>query len=107
MIPVGNLYIPNMRGIVQCFDLETGDMRWRERQTGTEGKSETWSSLVLCGDTIYHLNQAGDTFVFRASPDYQLLSTNSLQEQSNSSIAVSDGDIFIRTHKSLWCIGYK
>jgi hypothetical protein len=36
-----------------------------------------------------------------------LLATNSLAEPANASLAVSDGDIFIRTHKALWCVGGK
>jgi hypothetical protein len=33
------------------------------------------------------------------------VSVNSLGEKSNSSIVPADGRLFIRTHKSLWCIG--
>ena len=28
-----------------------------------------------------------------------------LKEKTNSSIAVSGGELFIRTHEALWCIG--
>jgi hypothetical protein len=35
-----------------------------------------------------------------------VLATNPLGDGlTNASHAVSDGDIFIRTHKHLWCIG--
>lgn len=46
-------------------------------------------------------------FVIRAVPKYELLATNSLKEPMNSSIAVSDGDLIIRTHQALWCVGGK
>ena len=46
--------------------------------------------------------------VFAASPKYEVLATNRLEgEQNNSSIAVSNGELFIRTHKTLWCISDK
>ena len=61
--------------------------------------------MVLADDKLYLLNQSGDTFVFRASPKFELLATNSLGETTNSSIVISDGDVFIRTHEALWCIG--
>jgi len=33
-----------------------------------------------------------------------VIATNPLGEPSNSSVAVSNGEIFLRTHKSLWCV---
>jgi hypothetical protein len=51
-------------------------------------------------------NQNADVFVLRASPKFECLATNSIgSELMNASLAVSDGDIFIRTDKHLWCIG--
>jgi hypothetical protein len=62
--------------------------------------------MVLSGDRIYVLNQAGDMFVLKAAPKFELLATNSLGDGlTNSSPVVSDGQIFIRTHRHLWCIG--
>ena len=37
----------------------------------------------------------------------ETLAVNSLGEFTNASLAPSDGEIFIRTHKHLWCIGEK
>ena len=51
------------------------------------------------------MNQGGDAFVFSASPKFEVLATNSLAEKTNASFAVSNGSIFIRTDKHLWCIG--
>jgi hypothetical protein len=38
-----------------------------------------------------------------------VLATNPLAkgEQTNSSLAISDGEVFIRTFKHLWCIAAK
>jgi hypothetical protein len=54
---------------------------------------------------VYVTNQSGDTHVVRASPKFELLASNPVGEYSNSTPAVSDGAIYLRTHKSLWCIG--
>jgi hypothetical protein len=60
---------------------------------------------LLAGDRIYHLNQSGDCVVFRASPKFELIGANSIgNEMCNASLAVSNGEVFIRTHKHLWCI---
>jgi hypothetical protein len=62
--------------------------------------------MVLAGDRIYVLNQSGDTVVLKAAPKFEILAVNPLEnELTNASHAISDGQIFIRTHKHLWCIG--
>ena len=99
-------YIYNMMGsIALCWELKTGKPVWEERITGTGADSDSWSSPVLVGDKIFQLNHAGDTVVFRASPKFEKIGINSLGgEKSNSSLAISNGDVFIRTHQHLWCI---
>ncbi len=61
--------------------------------------------ILTADERLYMLNQAGETFVLRASPQFELLATNPLGEMTNSSIVLSDGEIFVRTHQHLWCIG--
>jgi hypothetical protein len=53
---------------------------------------------------LYVFNQGGDGFVLKAAPTFQVLATNSLFETTISSPAVSDGQLFIRTHQALWCL---
>jgi outer membrane protein assembly factor BamB len=100
----GHIYILNDPGVAECFELKTGDRVWEERLKGPAANSVNWSSLVLSGDRLYAVNQGGDAFVFRASPKFEVMSTNTLAEPTIASMAVSDGEIFIRTHEALWCI---
>ena len=50
-------------------------------------------------------NLAGETLVFKASPQFELLVRNPLGERVLASVAVADGEIFVRSYKHLWCIG--
>lgn len=105
VIKDGYFFLPTMPGLAECIELKTGKKVWEERIRGTGPKSDTWSSMVLAGDKIYVVNQSADTIVLRASPKFEILQVNSLgNEMCNASMAVSNGDIFIRTHKNLWCI---
>jgi outer membrane protein assembly factor BamB len=97
------IYILNDPGVAECFELKTGKLVWEERLKGP-AKSDSWSSMVLAGERIYVGNQGGDTFVLEASPTFKTLATNSLHEPIFSSVAVSDGNLLLRTHKALWCI---
>jgi outer membrane protein assembly factor BamB len=101
----GHIYLVNASGIAECLELKTGKVLWSERVRGPGPKSDTWSSSVLVGDKVYHLNQSGDCVVFRASPKFEFIGANSLgNEMCNASLVVSRGDVFIRTHQHLWCI---
>jgi len=105
IIREGHLYVPDMGGLVQCYDLLTGDEVWNERLFSSGAQSGSWSSLVLSEDNLYLLNKQGDTFIFKASPKFELVATNSLGEPTNSSVVPAYGNLFIRTHDALWCIG--
>ena len=104
----GHHYILSDGGIAECRDLKTGEMVYTERLKGPGPSSQNWSSLVLSADgKCYAANQGGDCFVFKASPTFEWISTNSLGEKIIGSIAVSNGQLFIRGYKHLWCIGKK
>ena len=61
---------------------------------------------MLAGDLIYTLSQPGDSVVFKADPEkFEAVAQSDLKEHTNASIAVSDGELFIRTYDALWCIG--
>src|SRR5207248_2728103 len=100
-LALGNrVYLVNENSVVQCLDASSGKELWDKPRIG----GECWGSLVSAGDRLYITNKAGDTFVLAAGPQYQLLAKNSLEEPVFSSMAVSDGELFIRTYKHLWCI---
>jgi len=101
----GYYYYHNSGGVTYCLEMKTGKTIWEERLPGA-GKS--WGSFLRAGEWIYALSQAGDTVVFRATPEQlEILAQNDLGEQTNSSPVPSDGQLFIRTHQALWCIGPK
>ena len=101
----GYMYAQNSGGVVHCVKMETGETVWKDRLPGA-GKS--WGSFVLSGDLIYTLSQPGDSVVFKANPEkLEVVSQADLGERTNSSIVVSNGELFIRTYEGLWCISKK
>ncbi len=99
-----HFYVLNMEGFLECLELGTGRQVWEERLNGPGANDASWSSLTLSGDLLYALNKSGDGFVIKASPKFEVVSTNTVAEPMNASPAMSDGDIFIRTWKGLWCL---
>ena len=62
---------------------------------------------MLADGKIYITNEDGMTVVVRAGPKFELLAQNDFGEYTLSSPAISDGQIFIRTSQTLYCIGKK
>ncbi|MEY4565882.1 MAG: hypothetical protein RLY14_852 [Planctomycetota bacterium] len=92
------------KGIMECLSLETGDRLWHRRLNSGESGGTTWSSLVQAGSKIYALDQSGTTTVFMVEPEFLQIGQNRLEEPTNSTPAIADGRIYIRTDQHLWCI---
>lgn len=95
-------YIVNDRGIVWCLDAKTGKEIWGPQRIQHGIYS---ASPVLADGKIYITSEDGVTTVFRAGPKFELLAENNLDEYTLSSVAISGGQIFLRTEQFLYCIG--
>jgi len=106
VIAGGRIFLVNMEGFVECVDLKTGSQLWEERLPRQHTKGESWASTLLAGERIYAVNQSGEVTVFKAGPKFEVVSVNSIgDELTNASLVPSGGELFLRTHKHLWCIG--
>jgi outer membrane protein assembly factor BamB len=99
-------YILEDNGTPRCYELKTGKQLW-EAEKRPAGAN--WGSMVHADGKLYCLTRDGSTVIFAASPKYQVLATNRLiaGEFTNSSPAISNGEIFLRTNRYLWCISEK
>jgi outer membrane protein assembly factor BamB len=96
------LYVINDRGILWCLDPRTGKEIYGRQRLAPGTYS---GSPVLADGKIYVTNEDGLTSVFKAGPKFELLAANDFDDYTLSSPAISDGQIFIRTQKHLYCIG--
>jgi outer membrane protein assembly factor BamB len=95
-------YSVNDRGIVYCLDAKTGQTLYGPQRI----KPGTYSaSPVLAGGHIYITSEEGVTSVFKAGPTFAPVAENTVDEYVLSSIAVSEGQLFLRTSKHLYAIG--
>ena len=101
-VVVGNhLYVVDEPGTMRCVELTSGKLLWTERV------GQTWSSITHAGGKLYVPTMAGATVVVAAKPTFEELARNPLGERMLASLAVSDGELFVRTYKHLWCIAAK
>jgi outer membrane protein assembly factor BamB len=105
VIKDGHIYVFDRPGLLHCMNLQSGKTVFEERVRGQGANPAIWGSAILAGDKLYTVNQSGETIIARASPSFELIAMNPLEEPCNATPAFSDGEIFIRTHAHLWCIG--
>ena len=99
-----HLYTFTMNGMAECIELNSGTLVWQERARGKGKDTAFWGSPVLTGDKLICMNRSGDALVIKASPTFQQIAANSMGEVCNATPALSNGQIFIRTHEALWCV---
>jgi outer membrane protein assembly factor BamB len=101
------LYIVRDSGVAFALDVKTGETVYGPERL----PSGTYSaSPILADGKIYvTTEEEGITTVYRAGPKFEVLSSNKLAEDCSpyclSTVAVSDGQLFIRTASFLWAIG--
>jgi len=93
------LFMVTNNGIARCLDANTGRVLWKERLQG-----EYRASPLAAEGRVYFLNRAGQTTVVSAAPRFDRLTENRLDDQTIASPATSDGKLFIRGRKWLYCL---
>jgi outer membrane protein assembly factor BamB len=104
----GRFYVVKgeQRPSISRIEPASGKVEW----TGElENRIKIESSPVGADNKIYFQNFHGDVFVVAAASEFKLLKTVPMgdegDDQLRSSIAVSQGELFIRTGHKLYCIG--
>ena len=77
----------------------------RQGPLGAALKGDYRASPLAAEGRIYFLNMKGLATVVSASANFEKLAENQLDDQTIASPIVSDGRIFIRGQKTLYCLG--
>lgn len=93
------LIVADDRGTANCFSTDSGERHWQERL----GKHYS-ASLVSAGGLVYFIADDGVTKVVRPGEKLEVVAENKLGENCYTSPAISNGQIYIRGEKHLYCI---
>lgn len=95
-----NVLVLTGDGILTSFDLKTGDRNWQERIGGN-----FTASPVRVGDHYFVPNERGETIVFRAGDQFEIVSRNTLNSPGGmASLSVAGDQLFVRTDHHLYCL---
>lgn len=106
----GHLYWVSDEGIAYCSDASTGDIIYRERlpRDGSPGRGKpVYASVVKAGDRLYAVSRKGGCYVLAAKPEFELLAHNQIASDDSDfhgTPALSDGQMFLRSNRFLYCI---
>lgn len=99
----GKLYFnQSNQGILSCLDAITGQAIFS--QTRLPDIRQLYSSPVASGNRIYVTGRGGTTLVLKRGPKFEVLATNKLDDEVNSSLALVGDEIFIRGRNFVYCI---
>jgi outer membrane protein assembly factor BamB len=103
------LYLVSETGVVHCLDLKTGATVYGPSRLPNDFYS---SSPVLADGKIYVTGETtGVTTVFRAGPKFEIVASNTFNDPCSpyclASIAVSQGQLFVKTDAHLWVLGQR
>ncbi|MEX2173698.1 MAG: PQQ-binding-like beta-propeller repeat protein [Pirellulaceae bacterium] len=99
-ILVGDLlFTATDKDILCCLDPKTGEELWQKRVGGT-----FTSSPIYAGGNLYFCNEEGSTFVVKPAAEFELLSTNKLDEGCLASPAVAGKALILRTKSAVYRI---
>lgn len=99
----GKLFLVDDGGVASCWDVKTGKQYWKERLSGKGHHA----SAVAADGRIYLTADDGVTYVLNATEQFEILVNNPLGDRVFASPAFSNGEIFLHSAKSLWCISEK
>jgi hypothetical protein len=109
----GKLYWVDDRGLAMCVDAKTGKLVKRvrlESGNGGFGGRPFYASVVVAGDKWYAVSRTAGVFVLKANAELETIGSNrfaSDESDFNASPAISDGAIFLRSNRFVYCIAEK
>jgi outer membrane protein assembly factor BamB len=92
-------------GLAFCQDAATGKVIYSERLPNS---GQIWASPILADGNLYYVSKEKGVYVVAADPKFNLVAHNTIgsdKSRSNASLAVSNGQLFLRNDETLYCIG--
>ena len=96
-------------GIANCLNARTGEMVYQERLEPAAGRIYA-SGVMAGGRSIYYVSREEGAYVVAAAPKFELLAHNRIENDDsvfNATPAISQGRLFLRSDKCLYCVGTK
>jgi outer membrane protein assembly factor BamB len=98
----GLLYMLSDNGIMNCMEVSSGKVVWREQMGGS-----CIASAIHDNDKVYVFGLSGKTTIIRAGRSFEKLGENILESGCMASPAVAGDSLIIRTKTHVYHVGAK
>ena len=88
------------RGLVTCLDAERGAVAYEGKRFPKPGQF-TGAPVAFDGKLLFTSND-GDTYILKTGPDFEVISTNSLDDPVYASLALAGDSVYIRSASKLY-----
>jgi outer membrane protein assembly factor BamB len=95
-------FLKSNNGILTCLDITTGKPHYSNQRL--DGISGVYSSPVGVQDRVYVLGRDGVTLTLRHGPEFNVMTTNTLDDTFDASPVIVGDEIYLRGYHSLYCI---
>jgi outer membrane protein assembly factor BamB len=95
-------FLKGNNGILTCLDVATGQPLYSNQRL--EGISSMYASPTGVEDRVYLLSRDGVTMVVKHGSEFNVLATNTLDDNFDASPVIIGNEIYLRGHESLYCI---
>ncbi len=107
----GNMYWVST-GTAFCASCETGEYVYKERIGEQKGEGSrrpagSYASALAVGDKVILVTRNGNSYILNGSAEFDQVAENKLENDEgpfNATPAISNGEVFMRSNKSLYCI---
>jgi len=99
-------FFKSRESVLSCVDARTGKPYYTGQRIGDLGAS-VYASPVSAGGHVYLVGRNGTTVVIRDADQFEVVSTNVLDDPIDASPAVAGNELFLRSRQYLYCIGEK
>ncbi len=96
----GLLYLYRETGNLICMDAKTGEQFYEQRTQGGRHRA----SPVFADGKVFCTARDGKITVVKAGRQFEVLSTNDMEEPTSASLAIANGTIYIRTATALYAV---
>jgi ribosomal protein S11 len=90
------------KAIISCYQGQTGQPNFVSRRL--EGMKDIYASPVGAANRVYFVGRKGVTKVIKLSAKFEVLATNTLDDEFDSSPAIAGDELFLKGKTHLYCI---
>lgn len=112
-IVIGNqsLVMDMRRAVLTSYDISTGKEVWRNRVGDAAATGQFCATPVAWKNTAFFVSESGRTIAVRPGEEMDIIAVNDVDagpgEIFRASITPSEGQLFLRSDRVLYCIGQR